>query len=407
MIEKAELINILEDWNLWSHEIETGIIRETYLKNILPYIERKEILAIKGIRRSGKSTLMKQIMQMLLKKGIKKEQLLYLNLEDFRLKKFLSIELLEFVLNTYLEYTKNKKKIFFFIDEIHSIPKWETWIRTKYDLEKNIKFIITGSNASLLSKELSTLLTGRNLTFNVNVLSYKEYLYFNKKGSILEYLEYGGFPEVVLEKDKLKKRIILQQYFEDIINKDIISRYKIRNTELLKNLASFILENSGNKISYNLLGKSFGVTDDTISTYISYMIDAFLISKVPFFTYSLKKRHGVIYLPKFYALDNGLISISNISKNFGRKLENAIFLKLFSKGKEIFYYSEKNEVDFIFDNNAINVTFDNSIKEREILGLIEFKRKYKKYNLILINQNINEEGEIKKIPYEKFLYYFN
>lgn len=410
MISKDALLDLMKEWNFWEREIDVGIIRQEYLEKLQPYMERKEMLVLKGIRRAGKSTIMKQLMMALVKKGVDKKQIIYINLEDFKLRDSLKLELFELILEVHEEYVKKhaKNKIlkYVFIDEIQLMPDWEKWVRTKYDLNKEIKFIITGSNASLLSRELSTLLTGRNLTFQIMPLSLIEFFQFRKDADIEEYLTYGGFPEVVLEKDNINKKIILQQYFEDILNKDIIARHNIRNVEIIFNLARIIVSNSGTKTSQNKLAKTLGVSDDTIASYMSYMIDSFLIFKVPYFSYSLKKRHNVKTQPKYYAADNGLIHATslNFSKDKGKKFENAIFLKLYAQTHDISYWSEKGEVDFVFQDKAINVTSAEKIPEREIQGLIEFSKKHKNFELILISENESEAYEkIKAMSLAKFL----
>ena len=199
------VIEILKKWNPWDREIKSGIRREGYVKKILQFMERKEVIVLKGIRRSGKSTIIKQMIKELLKQGIKKEQILYVNLEDYGFTNNLNIGLFDIVLDEYKKYIKNKKKIYFFIDEVQKINSWEKWVRTKYDLEENIKFIVSGSSASLLSKELSTLLTGRNISFVIMPLSFKEHCFFTKREDLNEYMLYGGFQEVVLEKSNEKK----------------------------------------------------------------------------------------------------------------------------------------------------------------------------------------------------------
>ena len=290
---------------------------------------------------------------------------------------------------------KNKKKVCFFIDEVQKIPGWEKWIRTKYDLNENIKFIITGSSASLLSKEFSTLLTGRNLSFRVTPLSFKEFFKFSKTKSLYEYLEFGGFPEVVLEKSEDKKRFILEQYFEDIIHKDIIDRYNIRNAKQLIEIARYLISTSSSKVSINKLSKVFGLSKDTISLYISYMIDAYLLFMVTYFSYSAKIKHDVTKLPKLYALDNGLINVVNIkySKNKGQMFENAALIKLMDQHKDISYWSELNsEVDFIAGNKAINVTAADKIHKREIQGLKDFHQKHKGFSLMLVTESITKDN---------------
>ena len=204
------IIEILKKWNPWEKDIDIGIKRKSYLKKIYPYLSRKEVIVLKGIRRCGKSTIVKQLIYELIKKGVDKKQILYLNLEEYGFADNLKISLFDEVLNVYRKYSRNRKKIYLFIDEIQKIPSWEKWIRTEYDLNENIKFVITGSSASLLSKELSTLLTGRNVSFTIMPLSFNEYIEFGKKEKkkekLEEYMKFGGFPEIVLEKSEEKKK---------------------------------------------------------------------------------------------------------------------------------------------------------------------------------------------------------
>ncbi len=387
MISPENLLKLLKDWNLWGSKIETGVERKQYVNRLTPLFRRKEIIVIKGIRRSGKSTIMKQMMENLVENGVQKTQLLFLNLEDYNLKDSLSIELLENTLEVFKSRINNGKKTYFFIDEIQLVPEWERFLRTKYDLNENIKFIVSGSNASLLSKELSTLLTGRNITIEVKPLNYLEFMDFRKNGDLEEFLTFGGFPEVVLEKDNATKKIILQQYFEDIINKDIIARYRIRNRETVFDLARYLIENSGGKHSMNKLSKTLGVDDKTVNEYVSYMVDAFIIIKVPFFSYSLKKRFNKTTQTKYYSADNGFLQITslNFTEDKGKRFENVVALTINMATNDIAYWSESCEVDFVFGNSAVNVTVaETIIPKRESDGLICFSEKNKKHKLLIV-----------------------
>lgn len=394
-MDESTIIEVLKRWNLWERKIYSGVNRPEYIKKIYPYFKRKEVIVLKGIRRSGKSTIVKQLMFELVKKGVDKKQILYLNLEDYNFANDLKVELFEEVFQAYKNYSKNKKKVYFFIDEVQKIKGWEKWVRTKYDLKDLIKFIVTGSSASLLSKELSTLLTGRNLAFKIMPLSFKEFLGFSKTKSLDEYLQFGGFPEVVLEQSKDKKLFILKQYFEDIIHKDIVDRYNIRNAKQLIELARYLVSVAGSKVSINKLSKVFGLSKDTISMYISYMIDAYLLFEVTYFSYSVKIRHDVTKLPKLYVLDNGLINVVNVkySKNLGQMFENTVLIKLLEHAEEINYWSElKSEVDFIVDKTAINVTATDEIHEREMKGLEEFQKKHKQFSFLLITKSTTKDN---------------
>ncbi len=387
MISSENLLKLLNDWNLWEGEMETGIERKQYVNRLIPLFRRKEIIVIKGIRRSGKSTIMRQMMKNLVKSGVQEKQLLFLNLEDYNLKDSLSIELLENTLELFKSRINSGKKTYFFIDEVQLVPEWERFLRTKYDLNENIKFIVSGSNASLLSKELSTLLTGRNITIEVKPLNYLEFKDFRSNGSIEEFLTFGGFPEVVLEKNRITKKIILQQYFEDIINKDIINRHRIRNRETVFDLARYLIENSGGKHSMNRLSKTLGVDDKTVNEYVSYMVDAFIIVRVPFFSYSLKKRFNKATQTKYYSADNGFLQITslNFTKDKGKRFENVMALTINMITNDIAYWSENCEVDFVFGNSAVNVTVsETSIPKRESEGLLCFRDKNKMHKLFLV-----------------------
>lgn len=399
-----DIIEILNKWNPWEKDIDAGIERKRYLKRIFPYLERKEVIILKGIRRSGKSTIVKQLITKLIKTGISKKQILYLNLEEYGFANNLNIQLFDSILEAYKKYSKNKKKIYFFIDEIQKIPSWEKWIRTKYDLNENIKFIITGSSASLLSKELSTLLTGRNISFTIMPLSFNESIDFTKNQNLSDYMIFGGFPEIVLEKSEEKKIALLQQYFEDIIHKDIIDRYSIRNTKQIMDLARYLISASGSKVSVNKLSKVFGIAKDTLQSYINYMIDAYLLFEVNYFSYSAKVKHDVSKLPKLYCFDNGFINIVNLkySKNLGQMFENTVFIKLADSYKEISYWSEYgSEVDFIAEKTAINVTCSDKIHEREFNGLDDFNKGHKGFNLIIVSNSLKKENIIPIIDFLK------
>ena len=392
-----DAISILEKWNPWKKKMDSGIKRKSYLKKIYPYMERKEVIVLKGVRRSGKSTIVKQLIAQLIEDGIDKNQILYINLEEYAFADNLSIGLFDELMNAYKEYSKNKKRAYVFVDEVQKIPSWEKWIRTKYDLDENIKFVITGSSASLLSKELSTLLTGRNISFTIMPLSFVEYMAFTKSGDLEGYLQFGGFPEVVLEKSEEKKTMLLQQYFEDIVHKDVIDRYSIRNTKQIMDLARYLVSVSGSKLSVNKLSRVFGVAKDTLQSYVNYMLDAYLLFEVTYFSYSAKVKHDISKLPKMYCMDNGFVNIVNTkyAKNRGQMFENTVFIKLAEDYKEISYWGEvDSEVYFIVEKTAINVTSTDKIPVREFKGLDDFGRKNKGFDSWVVSDNLTKENVI-------------
>lgn len=403
-MEESLILSVLKLWNPWEKDLDYGILRKRYVDFIYNFIDNKEILLLKGIRRSGKSTIIKQIIRELINKGIDKKQILYVNLEDYNFTGNLNVQLFEEIFIAYKNYSKNNKKTYIFIDEVQKVNGWEKWIRTYYDRETNTKFILTGSSASLLSRELSTLLTGRNISFTIMPLSFKEFCEFSKNQDLEEYMSFGGFPEVVLKDSETKKRILLEQYFTDIINRDIIDRYNIRNAKQLIEIARYLISTAGSKVSLNKLSKIFGISRDSLALYISYMIDAYLIYEVRYFSYSAKIKYDVTKLPKLYVLDNGLINVVNIkySENIGKMFENTVLIKLLEKYEEIQYWSElKSEVDFIVDKKAINVTSTDKIPERETKGLENFQEKNKHFSTLLITKSTTKSNLMSILEFLK------
>ena len=407
MISDSALLKTLKKENFWEHEPDTGIERSLYLQKLQQYIPRKEIIVLKGIRRCGKSTIMKQLMKRLIKQSVSKEQLLYINLESYELRNSHSIELFEKILDVYKQHINLNKKIYFFIDEIQVIQQWERFLRTIYDRNEDIKFIVSGSNASLLSKELSTLLTGRNITLEIKPLSFEEYKSFTLKPQLGEFQLFGGFPEVVLEQNTKLKRTLLEQYFEDILVKDVIQRHSIRNGDNVKNLAKYLIENSGSRFSFNSLAKALKIDNESVENYINAMKDAYLFIQVNHFSYSYKRRFDKNIQPKYYISDNGFFQIVKTTKqNTGIRFENLIAIHLCQKNTQVMYWLENTEVDFITNDSAINVTFDTTdIKEREFQGLLDFKKKYKEFDLQLVTPEKSYEthNSVKLFSYEEFV----
>ncbi|MCK4429236.1 MAG: ATP-binding protein, partial [Candidatus Aenigmarchaeota archaeon] len=297
-MRREKILEVLGDQNFWFKEQEVGITREKYLSNFLKKIKTEEILVVSGIRRCGKSVLLLQTAKKLIENGINKENILIINFEDYRWEET-TINLLKEIWDTYLQNIWKKGKIYLFLDEVHTIPKWEKFVRTLYDNKLAIIFV-TGSSSKLLSKEYATLLSGRYLELNVYPLSFKEFLIFNnfsfqneielitQRNKILnllsEYIKTGGFPKRVLTKDE----DLLKSYFETIVIKDVAERYKIKNINKLKRLAIFYLTNLSNKITFNSTSKFLDLSLHTVERYSYYLQEAYLYTFLNAFSYSLK-----------------------------------------------------------------------------------------------------------------------
>lgn len=364
MILKQSLNEIINSQNRDISAYEKTVPRDL-LKQIEFEIDHATVIS--GIRRCGKSTLLKQIMKKLVNYH-------YFNFEDVRASNF---EVTDFNKLDEMFRERNEECSNYFFDEIQNVEHWERFIRSSLDQKK--KIFITGSNASLLSKELGTKLTGRHIRYELFPFSYKEMLLFrNKKAgndSFEEYFTYGGFPEYLEQKNTK----ILQELFNDIITRDIIVRHGIRNPKTVKEIALYLLSNVGKEYSFTNLKNDFQLGSvNTVISFISYYEDSYLLFSVPKFDYSYRKR--LINPKKIYAIDNGLINCNTVSLNndYGRLLENLVFIELRKRGNNIFYYRNKNECDFVVEEKrkiieayqvCYQLTEDN--QAREINGLME------------------------------------
>jgi predicted AAA+ superfamily ATPase len=414
-------IEHLNSWNPWWSTKEVPAILKGILRPMHSIIHKslheKEIIVLTGVRRSGKSTLMYQMIASLLEK-YNPSQLLYINLDDEALKG----ETLESIYACYRGEKNPREFSFVFLDEIQNIDNWEKFVKKYYDLKEKVKFIVSGSSAGLLKGDYASLLTGRNLTFTIFPLSFKEYIGFSHvnyteqsatvKAQIMyhlnTYLEYGGFPEVYFKEEELKI-LLLKQYFDDVIYKDIVKRYNV-NAKKITELAVYLLTNSGNFFSMRKIRSLTGLSFDSIKDYISYLEEAHIAIVVDSLSYSLKERSQ---LPKkSYSLDSGLRNsvCFRFSGDRGRLAENCVCIELLRRGKEIYYWKGKGEVDFVVkekDNSlvALNVSYADEMQSRELRSLAEFRQTFKKVKkCIIITRDFedNKEG-ILFIPLWKWL----
>lgn len=413
------MIDVLNGWNPWWFGKKgillelSGFERPEYYE-LLKTVKVKEITVITGIRRSGKSTIMYQMIRRLIENGTDPKSILLINFEDEAL-----VELpIEEIYAEYRQKINPYKKSYIFLDEIQRKEKWELWLRKKYDLRTDAKFVVSGSSSRLLKKEYSTLLTGRIMSFEVMPLSFKEFLEFSKinldkkmvekglvfpedkpkiQNALAQYLNEGGFPEVFF-KEKEQKRLLLSNYFDDIIFKDIVDRYGIKSQKP-KELAKYLATNLAGKISLRTLRKATGLSYDQIKKFLNHYMEAFIFFEVNNFSYSLKEQKT--RPSKTYCIDNGLRNAVafKFSEDIGKLAENLVFLELKRRKAELYNWTNKYEIDFVVKNSdnsldAINVSFTDEINERETLGLQEFKEQNKKANkLLLITKNTEKTKE--------------
>ncbi len=387
-----------------------------------------KIITIVGPRRVGKTFYFYQLINDL-KGKTPYDRIFYVSFEDDRILP-LSFRDLDAFLEAYFElYPDNKdRNLFLFLDEIQNIEGWETFVRRIYDKE-NVNIYITGSSSRLLSREIATSLRGRTLCYKIFPLSFKEFLRFKGievkpdfayskvrykiKYFLREYINTGGFPEVVLAREELRAPI-LKNYHDLIIYRDLVERFSIRNIQLLKDIIKFLITNVANTFSinayYHSLLPHYHISRETILEYLSYLGEVELIHFVPIFSYSLKVQQ--VNPKKIYTIDNGLRNAVSFrfSQDEGRLVENLVFQQLLRLGLDVYYWKKKGEVDFVIKENgdltAINVSYGRVLDKREINGLLEFKNTYKKHvrDLIIITNDLekNQDG-IKYIPLWKWL----
>ncbi len=345
-----ELKTIFERFNPWweGHFRSEGIERELYLQEFLHEAEKKHITFVTGLRRVGKTTLLKQVIVKLLEQ-VDAKHILFLSLDHSALASSSLLDLVERYRE--LHGLSSKEKIFLFFDEVQYHEKFEQDLKILHDHE-NVKIFASGSN-SLLLKDKKAFLTGRNVHRVVNPLTFAEFLLFRKlkipageeqlqKKYFLEYLTLGGMPEYVLTEDPEK----ITSLINNIIYKDIIGKHGIKNPTKIQELFLLLCERVGKRLTYNKLANLLGIDVETVSSYISYFEETFLIYQVPRYTKTLNER---IKSPKkIYIADNAFRTVFVGLKDIGALWENMIFLQL--KEKKVSYYFENDkEIDFIVE----------------------------------------------------------
>lgn len=362
MLTKLQLLHVVNAQREWLKEKGPKMDRE-----ISGYEElTSHAFILTGIRRCGKSTVLQQVFMQ------QQDESIFLNFEDPRLAGF---DISDF--NKLHEIALEMGCKAYFFDEIQNIDKWESFVRFK--LDEGYKVFITGSNASMLSKELGTKLTGRHISKELFPFSYKEYLRFlgleKTSGTALKYLNDGGFPEYL----KTSLTEVLMHNFNDILIRDITARYTIRHTDALRQLAVWLVSNVGKPFTGNSLRKSFNInSSSSIMEFLGFLSDAYLFFFVPRFSYSHKVQ--LVNPKKVYCIDNGMISTNStsFSDDQGRLLENMVYGQIRRSSAEIFYFKESKECDFVvFRNGRLEGVFqvcwqlnDDNMK-RELAGLEE------------------------------------
>ncbi|MFH1438999.1 MAG: ATP-binding protein [Candidatus Woesearchaeota archaeon] len=388
-----------------------------------------KIQTIIGARRVGKTYLFYGKINKLNSLNISKKYMLYLNFESPVLNDISYKEIKDIIELYFSLFPKIiTKKFYMFIDEPQTIEKWEFAIREIYD-NYNCHIFITGSSSKLLSKEIATSLRGRSISTLLLPLSFKEFLRFKgfnydinaintiHKANILNYLDeyilFGGYPEIVLENDKNEKLKILKDYFDLTIYKDIIERYNIKNTNLIKTLMNFLTNCISKEFSLNnfyltLKSKGIKISKNTLYEYFSMLEDSFFVFPIRKFDYSVKNEN--LSIPKIYLDDVGFLNLFSI-QDYGKRMENMVFLEILRKKHKrpllnLNYWKSKDgkEIDFVVSEakkikELIQVCYDISepnTKKREFDSIITAMEYFKLNKGIIITKDYENEEKINE-----------
>ena len=403
-----------------------------FQENTLPEVIRRDlevprdserVITVYGPRRAGKTFYMYQLINRLMRR-VEKSRIIYFNLEDERLLP-LDVKEMHLLIDAFYELFPEHRKgpVYLFLDEIQVVSGWEVFVRRLHE-GRRFRIFLTGSSAKLLSREIATSLRGRTLAYRLTPLSFHEYLRFKEIPfdpetirysenrfpvirALEDYLEWGGYPEVVNADDEIALDI-LQNYFEMIVYRDIADRFSLRNSSTLKNLLKYLLTNVSNLFSVNRyqgsLEPGMGAARETLQEYLSFILETDILALVPRFSFSLKVQEK--NPKKVYAIDNGLRKATAFvfSKDAGRLAENLVFQKLSRSGFEIFYWKGKQEVDFIARRRneiwAVNVSYGDDIPDREFTGFEDLATSDIRPNRrILVTKHADEsKGDIEVMP---------
>ena len=390
------------------------IKRDNYLKKMIDAKDTELIKVITGVRRSGKSTLLQMFKDYLLENGIKEENIIHINFESAMYDDIKDYK----DLYKYIKEKIKKEKVYLLLDEVQNVKHWEKAINS-FNVDFNIDIYITGSNAYLLSSELSTLLSGRYIEIKMYPLSFKEYLLFNNYDNnnlddkFNEYLKYGGLPAVTLIKNNNDLVLsYLNDIYNTIVKKDIIDRNKIKDTALLENIIKYLANNIGSPISSTKISDYLNSNKivessnhQTIDNYLNMLEKSFIMYKAD--RTDIKSKSLLKTLGKYYISDTGIRNIILGFRNIdeGHLLENVVYLELLRRGYRVnIGKSNDYEVDFVAENPNIVKYYQvtqtlatEEIKERELRSLESINDNYEKIILTMDKSINNDYNGIKVI----------
>ena len=388
------------------------IKRNIYLKKIEPFYHSDLIKVLIGIRRCGKSVLIKQIIDEIQLGGISSDQIVYLNFEDLEHDALLTAKTLHRHIK---DSIKDDRKYYLFFDEIQYVVDFERAINS-FRSTMNVSIFITGSNSKIFSGELATLLSGRYVSFDIYPFSFKEVCQFReiakeavKDEDLMDFLDWGGMPQRFQFKTVQETRVFLNDLFNSIVLKDIIQRTQIKDVDLLSRIVEYLVQNPSQTFSAQSISKYFEsinrkVSTDTLYRYMEAVSSAQIINKVV--SYDIRGKRILTRLDKYYLTDVGLGRIKNsgFKIEIGPLLENIIYNELRSRGYSVYVgKTRKGEIDLIADkDNAIEyyqvayLLASEEVLEREFGAYDDIRDNYPKYVLSMDKFDFSRNGVIHK-----------
>ena len=384
------------------------IKREAILKRIRPFYENELIKVLIGLRRSGKSVLLHQIMNELEESGVNKEQIIYINFEDFQ---YSGITNAKKLYDYVCEKKKNEEKYYFFFDEIQMVPEFERVINS-FRATGDVSIFITGSNSKLLSGELATLLAGRYVMFRVMPFSFAEAcemrsVYEPDDSELIEYMNWGGMPQRFSMHDENSLRTFLQDLYNSVVLRDIVQRTGAKDIDLLKRIMEYIMANPSQTFSAQGILKYFKSVDRKVSTqtlynYLEHIETSLIVSKAK--RYDIRGKHLLTTLDKYYLTDLGIgrIHASGFKLEMGALLENVIYNELIFRGYEVYVGKlPSGEVDFVALKDGKKeyyqvayYLYDQKVIDREFGAYASIGDNYPKYVISMDKMDFSRNGII-------------
>ena len=384
-----------------------------YLKKLRDSYDSELIKIIVGVRRSGKSVLLTQIMDELIERGIKEDHIIYINFEDYDYTDYTEPK-------KFNEYVKSKiqdkEKYYLFFDEIQNVKDFEKVINS-FRATMNVSIFITGSNSKVLSGDLSTYLVGRYISIKIMPFTFAEYLELQKEKGIikdkeelfLEYMECGGMPQIYNTTSIQERKMYLRDLYNTAILKDIVERNSIKDVNLLNRVIQFIMENIGGVISANsitkfLKGDNITTSVDTVLNYIEYINNSMIASKAS--RYNIRGKEVMTLLEKYYLVDLGLLQLKStpIERKVGGRLENIVYNELLARGYDVYIGKIDNgEIDFVVDNfgdrfyiQVADYLSSDDVIKREFGAYKSVEDNFPKYVITMDKINYSQNGIIHK-----------